>query len=741
MKDTLTLDLAGMPPEAVKCSACLERLGERLNLVRGISSVELNRDRGRVVIALGEGAERGRIEETAHRIMSEVAHGFAHETLRVGGMDCPGCASEVQAAVGGVTGVKSCSVDFASARMSVEFELGTTDVASIRREVRRLGFSASPLSVADSDTTYLPLVTLAVGGLLWLSGWLPLEPSWLDPLLFVASAAVSGWRMLVSGFIGLVNFRFSTNTLMTVAVIGALAIGEWKEGSSVAWLFALGNYFQSLTMKRTRGAVKALLESAPRTAVVRRGGGKEELPVREVVPGDLVEVRPFSQIPVDGEVVEGESLVDNSSLTGETDLSHVVPGAQVLAGGASKDGFLLIRATSHYSDSTYARTLELIERGQASRAPQQEVLDRVTAWYTPAVLVSAAVFATVAPLLGLRTWPDGLHQAFWMLMVACPCALVISIPVAVVTALGSAGRMGALVKGGVHLEALSKVRNWVFDKTGTLSYARLELVGIEPRGITEAEALSLAGALAVHSGHPASRAVAHRVIGLELPRASNVRELAGQGIEAVVEGAPLYLGKPTEDGFSGLVLERNGKVIATFALAESPRAGAAEAIRRIRSNGATVKLISGDRAEKVGPFATGLGVTDVLSGVNPDAKAQLVTDLSAAGGVAMVGDGVNDTAALQRATVGIAMGAAGSDAAIESADIVLLNDDITNLSRLLSLSLRFRSVMSQNIAFSMLTKGILLAFGAMFVLPFWLSVVGDMGVSLLVTANALRLRQ
>jgi Cd2+/Zn2+-exporting ATPase len=383
--------------------------------------------------------------------------------------------------------------------------------------------------------------------------------------------------------------------------------------------------------------------------------------------------------------------------------------------------------------------ISIIEEGQSVRAPQQEMIDRVTAWYTPAVLVAALLLGVLVPLLGIRGWQEGLHQAFWLLMVACPCALVISIPVATVTAIGAASRLGAMVKGGVFLEALSKARHWVFDKTGTLTHARMTVTASSEH---EAGASALAASLAAASTHPASVAIMRHADSPELLPATDIVEAKGKGVEGTVNGRRLRLGSPAfaGGGSGSVVLAGDGRVLAEYVLSEEARAGIDSVLQSVRADGASAVMLSGDSGVRVESFAAGAGLSDFRSASTPEAKVIAVRELASDGGAVMVGDGVNDTAALQEATVGIAMGAMGSDSAIDSADIVLLNDDIGKIPTLLKLSKNYRAILAQNIWFSLGTKAVLIVAGVLTPLPFWLAVAGDMGVSLIVIANALRLR-
>lgn len=747
---TLTLDLDLMPPEAAGCAGCLDRVQERLRLLQGVNDVQIEADRRKVRLGVSGTADASAIEERARRVISDVAAGYGHESFRVGGMDCPGCAKEIEVGLRKVDGVLSCSVDFASARMSVEFDKRVVDPETIRREVRRLGFSARSLITAESETPIAEYATLAVGGVLFAIAAATSEPLWAKVAIYCGSGIVSGWRMLYSGTLSILRLRFTMNSLMTVAVIGAAAIQEWPEAALVAWLFALGNALQAGANRRTRAALLALMDAAPQNARVRANGASESRAVADIVPGDLVEVLPFEQVPVDGEVVEGTSSVSNASLTGEIQPQFASVGVKVLAGGLNESGLLLIRADRKFSDTTYAKTLDLIERGQSTRSPQQAMIDRFSRVYTPTVIAAAFALALFGGLTGLKPWNEALHQAFWLLMVACPCALIISTPVAVVSAIGAASKIGALVRGGVYLEALSRARNWVFDKTGTLTHARLEVERVEIfDGISEEELVSIAYGLASLSGHPISRAIARYCDGRQISRAAieGVREQASLGICGSLDGKQLRLGSTAFTGAESLDakaahLSIDGRVVASFFLSEKAKAGSREAVEYLERVGAKLTMLSGDSRATVYKIADQMGIRDRHAELLPNEKAKVAQELSRDNGVVMVGDGINDVAALQRADVAIAMGAAGSDAAIEVADVVVLNDDISTLRKLHSLSRRYRAVVAQNILFSLVTKVGLVVAGVLATMPpFWIAVVGDMGVSLLVTLNAMRLRR
>lgn len=677
--------------------------------------------------------------------MAEITTGYSHDTLRIGGMDCPSCASEIENAVQRLPGVLACSVDFSRARLNAEFNRSQIDTERIQQEVRSLGFTASTIKQNDTTTSQNDYGILIIGAILWSLSWLPL-PIELKALFALSAGLVAGYKMLRAGLLSLIRLRFTTNSLMTIAVIGAAALGEWQEAGAVTWLFALGNQLQSRTIRRTRIAVQQLTDSTPQQAQRISNGKIETVEVREIVPGDKVVVPPFSRIPIDGIVLNGSSLIDNSMITGESQMHLAEAGTTVLAGSLTQNGELILQAQKKFADTTFAKMIDLIEKGASSRTPQEETIEKFAKWYTPMVILIAIGFAITLPLLGIRTWSEALHQAFWLLMVSCPCALVIATPVATVAAIGAASRIGALVRGGVFLEAITTVRHWVFDKTGTLTYNLLELESIETYGESSKQTvITLASALAKKSAHPISKAIA-RLETDESPIVLDFQEEQGLGITGVIDGQQLRMGSSKYVGYNEpsenttVYLADKTHVIAKFTLRTRIKQNAKAIINYLIDNGYDVHLFSGDETLATHKLAEATGIKHAQGKMSPSEKAKQVERLKEQGGVIVTGDGVNDVAALQRANVGVAMGAAGSDAAIESADIVLMNDDLSNLPKVINISKKLRAVITQNIIFSLSTKAILIMFGAAFVLPFWISVAGDMGVALLVIANAIRIR-
>ncbi len=741
---TLSFSFDTFPKESAGCSACLGRVLERLQSLNGVETVEVETDRRRIKVAIEDGYEKARLQNAAEKIIREVASGYGHESFRVGGMDCPSCAKEIEHAIKKMPGILACSVDFSTSRMRLELLKDKVANEEISRSVKQLGFSAKPLFAPEEGLPISEIVSLIMGGALWfIAAFIPND--FAKAILFCLATVVSAHKMLLAGIYGLLKFSYGMNVLMTVAVVGALAIKEWPEAALAAWLFACGNLVQIQASKKTRSSVKALLESAPKTARKIYSNEIKEVDVSQASVGDLVEILPHSQIPLDGIVETGYGFVNNASLTGESEPVPIAPGIKLLAGGINDDSLLTMKVSSRFEDSIYSKTLELIEQGQSSKAPQQEMIDRFAAWYTPLMILIAIFVAVIPPLAGWLSWQVSMHQAFWLLMVACPCALILSAPVASVSAIGAAGKLGALVKGGAHLDALAIAKRWVFDKTGTLTHARLELSGIEILGDkSEDEVLMIAASLAQKSNHPVSKAILRNSKSRLEPE--NVQVFAGEGVTGQIQNRVYKLGNASflnvekSIGTEALLGDENS-LLARFRFADKPKSEAAQAIKELQSEKLRTALLSGDEHRSVQPLASALNLEDYKGNLSPAEKAEYVSKWNMDGGVVMVGDGINDLAALQRARVSIAMGAAGSESAIESADIVLLNDRIENLPKLRNIGKRYRAVMAQNIAFSLITKAGLIVIGAIFTgLPFWLAVAGDMGVALLVTANALRIK-
>jgi Cd2+/Zn2+-exporting ATPase len=700
------------------------------------------------------------------------------------GMDCADCARTIEKAVASLPGVGSATVNFGAARLSVLPAAGHDDSLErvVERKVSEAGYSATPTR-ARASLRQVPywrrerrVLTAAVAAAFAAVAFVlsfTLVPAWLADALFAASIVVGGLGFARAGLLALRSGRADMNLLMTIAVIGAAALGDWGEAATVVLLFAFGGILQSYTLDRTRGAIRSLMDIAPDTALVRRidrSGGlpvarEIRLPVEEVAVNEAVIVGPGERLPLDGVVVSGVSSVDQSPITGESVPVDVEPGSQVFAGAINGPGALLVKVTKVAGESTLSRIIAMVEEAQARRAPSQQLVDRFSAVYTPLVIAGALLIAVVPPLLFGQPFDEWFYRALVLLVVACPCALVISTPVSIVAAIGAATRRGVLIKGGSTLEELGRVRVVAFDKTGTLTVGRPHVVSVDALDGDPTHLLNLAAAAESRSEHPLARAVLHASResrnGSALPEASDFVASPGLGARARVDGQEIYVGSPryfgahnihldgaaprldalNAEGKTAVLVGTSERVLGVIALADTPRPEARASLAGLRRAGIReLTMLTGDNPRTAASIASTVGVDHYKAELLPAEKVEAVHRLhDEYGSVAMVGDGINDAPALAMADVGIAMGVAGTDAALEVADVALMSDDLSRLDFAILLSRRTVRVIKQNITVSLIVKALALGLAAFGLLPLWGAILADMGVSLLVTLNGMTL--
>jgi Cd2+/Zn2+-exporting ATPase len=683
-------------------------------------------------------------------------------------MDCHEEVAILQRRLGRLKGLEALDADVMGQRLRVKYDAARLSASAISEAVAQTGMRAwleHEQPIATSADTWRTRLVVASGlallaGLLLLAVETPV-PAWP---LFVLSALSGG---IPVGRRALVSARarvLDINVLMVIAVIGALVLQEWTEAASVVFLFALAQLLETRAMERARGAIRSLMELSPVEAVVRRNGREQRTPVDEVRLGEVVLVAPGDKIPLDGRVVAGTSHINQAPVTGESLPVEKLTGDEVFAGTINGRGALDIEVTHLRADSTVARIIHIVERAQAQRAPSQAFVDRFARIYTPIVLVLAVVIAVVPPVLfgaDAGTW---IYRALVLLVISCPCALVISTPVSIVSALAAAARKGVLIKGGARLEQLAKVRCVAFDKTGTLTRGQLHVVDVLPlNGFTVADVLRAAASLEVRSEHPIGQAIVRRATAesIGLDPVEHFQALPGRGAEAIVDGRRVFVGnsalmadrgvRSTElaaaddtlgsRGASPTFVVRDGVAIGVIGVADQPREAAREALDLLRSNGIErIAMLTGDTRRTAEALAQSLGIDDVRADLLPEHKAEAVAALKAqCGTLAMVGDGVNDAPALATADVGIAMGVAGSAAALETADVALMADELAKISYAVRLSRATARNIRANIAFSLALKAAFLLLAVAGFATLWMAVAADMGASLLVIANALRL--
>ncbi len=682
-------------------------------------------------------------------------------------MDCPTEEGLLRKVLNGVPGVKAIEVDLIERHLHVAHSLD--DAAPIERAIRSTGMSPEPLQ-ADAPAEAPPAGFLARYGRLALAGVLAAaaetvalvvgrDDIWPVMALALAAIVLGGRTTLYKGWIALRHMTLNIHLLMAVAVIGAALIGRWPEAAMVIWLFALAETIEARSLDRARDAIRALTALAPEQALVEGSDGSwQNVAAASVAVGARVRARAGERIALDGRVEDGVSAVDQSPITGESLPVDKQAGDTVYAGTVNLQGTLTYRVTAVASDTTLARIARAIQEGQAQRAPTQRFVDRFARVYTPVVLVGAILFALGAVMLGGMAWQQAVYQALVLLVVACPCALVISTPVTVVSGLAAAARMGILIKGGLYLEQGRRLRRIVFDKTGTLTRGTPELVGTFTLAhIDAAQALGLAASLNALSSHPLAQALTRAHGTAALQQVDDFEAIAGQGVRGRIDGQDYTLGNaaltgarldaPTTArmqeqetaGRTAIVLADAQRVLAVFAVADTVRPDAAATVAALTAQGVRVAMLSGDSPRVTAAVGHTLGIDDARGGLLPRDKLDIVAQWADAGRTGMVGDGVNDAPALARADVGFAMGAAGSPAALETADVALMDDELAKLPRFIDLSHRTARILTQNIVFALGLKFLVFVLTLTGDASLWMAVFADTGASLLVVLNGMRL--
>jgi Cd2+/Zn2+-exporting ATPase len=681
------------------------------------------------------------------------------QVFHIAEMDCVTEVALVEGRLKALAGVCSVRASALTRRATV---VHTLEPGAIEQALRGVGLQASE-AVERPERSSLTTPTLAAAALttagFGASAFAPALATWL----FAAGILAGGVPIARKGFERARQRILDMNVLMTLAVVGAMAIGDWAEGASTVALFSLAQLLEARSLDRARKAIAGLMTLAPEEARVRRDAAESRVAATAVLTGETILVSPGERVPMDGLVEEGVSELDQSPLTGESQPVTKRTGDEVFAGSINGSGLLAVRVTRAAAETTLSRLIRRVEEAQASRAPSQGFVDRFARVYTPAVVALAAAVATLPPLLGTGTFGDWFYRALVLLVIACPCALVISTPVSIVSALTAASCRGVLIKGGAHLEALGRIRAIAFDKTGTLTEGRLVVTDVQPApGIAADELVALAAALELRSVHPLGDAIAAFARERRIPTgaSSSVTALPGRGIRGRVNGCDVIVGSHRlfdeermcdhrldadlarlegEGKTAVMVGDKARGLLGVLAVADAVRRDAAAAVAELQREGLEVTMLTGDNRGTAEAIARQVGIAEWSAGLLPEDKVARIRALHEAGEVAMVGDGVNDAPALAAASVGIAMGGRGTDAALETADVVLLSDDLRRITGSVRLGRRTRRVVRQNVALALAVKAAVLVVALAGHGSLWAAVAADMGASLLVIGNGLRL--
>ena len=674
-----------------------------------------------------------------------------HYSWVVDGMDCAACARKVENAVKQIPGVSHVQVRFATEKLLVSAESDVSEqvVSAVSNAGYSLRSETAPAEKTAPLRENLPLIALVM--MMALSWGLEQINHPFGNLAFIATTLVGLYpiarqalRLMKSGS------WFAIETLMSVAAIGALFIGATAEAAMVLLLFLIGERLEGWAASRARKGVSALMALKPETATRVTGNERQTVAINALRPGDVIEVAAGGRLPADGTLLTATASFDESALTGESIPVERTAGEKVPAGATSVDRLVQLTVLSEPGDSAIDRILKLIEEAEERRAPVERFIDRFSRIYTPAIMLVALLVTIVPPLFFGAPWEGWIYKGLTLLLIGCPCALVISTPAAITSGLAAAARRGALIKGGAALEQLSQVQQVAFDKTGTLTVGKPQVTGVYPQDIGEDELLTLAAAVEQGSTHPLAQAIVREAQsrGLAIPTATAQRALVGSGIEADIDGKKVLIVAAGKSSNSEVeALEQTGQTVVTvmqdgvakgmLALRDTLRDDAKEAVAALHQLGVQGVILTGDNPRAAAAIAGELGL-DFKAGLLPADKVSAVTELNSHAPLAMIGDGINDAPAMKASTIGIAMGS-GTDVALETADAALTHNRLTGLAQMISLARATRANIRQNISIALGLKGIFLVTTLLGITGLWLAVLADTGATVLVTANALRL--
>ncbi|MCA3033472.1 MAG: heavy metal translocating P-type ATPase [Rhodocyclaceae bacterium] len=698
--------------------------------------------------------------------------------LKIQNMDCPTEEALVRKAIGGLPGVVALEFDLINRILTVGHTL--TNAGSIDTALRSIGMAGVPLAAGKPGATTVAAdehqaasiskrqwILMTVAGIAAISAEVVAyttgnETSIAVALLALIAIFTGGVETLKKGWIALKTFTLNINLLMSVAVIGAVAIGQWPEAAVVIWLFGIAEMIEVLSLDRARNAIRALMANAPETAFVQQADGAwSEVPADQVAVGLIVRVRPGERIALDGIVVSGQSGVNQAPITGESIPVEKTVGATLFAGSLNERGVLEFRVTAATGETTLDRIAKSIQAAQGQRAPTQRFVDKFARVYTPVVFVLAVLVAIVPPLAFGMPWYDWIYKALVLLVIACPCALVISTPVTIVSGLTAAARRGILIKGGTYLEQGRELKTVALDKTGTITHGKPVLTDVVAlASMSKEESLRIAASLDTLSDHPVATAIVGGYKG-SVAAVEKFEALHGRGVKGTLEGVTYFVGNhrlmeelkvcssQLEEALdrleieakTAIVLSTDKETLAIFAVADTIRDTSKVAIAELKSLGIEAIMLTGDNDKTAKAVAAQVGIADARGNMMPDDKLAAIETFLERGLVGMVGDGVNDAPALARSSIGFAMGAAGTDTAIETADVALMQDDLRKLPEFIRLSKKTSQVLWQNIVFALGIKAVFFALTLTGQGTLWMAVFADAGASLIVVANGLRLLQ
>lgn len=751
---------------------CVARLTEKLLANRGISRVHVAESGAVSVLCMHYDPTilpLERLHQLARTAGAGITTQYRHENLHLLGMGCTDCAASIEHVVGRTEGVVTVSVSYAAERMRVEYDIERISSEAIVSRIRAMGYDVAVTKKEGVLARHGDLLLSLASGLFLAAGFfgglLGVLPWLLQLGCYVAAYLLGGFDAARHGLRAAIHLEFDIDLLMVVAAAGAAVVGQWAEGALLLFLFSLGHALEHAVLGRARGAIDALAELAPQQALIRREGREYQVATDELLRGDTVIVRPGERIPIDGSVLSGNSGVDESTITGESMPAAKTPGRPVYAGTVNGDGALVIEVTKLRTETMLSRIVTMVKEAQTQKAPTERAIDRFERIFVPVVLVGVVLMALVPPLVGILTLRDAFLRAMTVLVATSPCALAIATPAAVLSAIARAARCGVLIKGGRYLEALGRIRAAAFDKTGTITTGEPRMNDLVcAAGVSSERLLSVAAAAERQSKHPLARALGAEAErrGIEVGTAEEARDSGGRGIRAVVGGFEVLVGSPVfiaehrvevpgaiasaadrlhDEGKTAVYVTEAGSLLGCVAFADAPRPEAAAMVRSLRRSGIRhLALLTGDNARVAEAVGREVGIEDRRAELLPDEKVAAIEQMvEHYGPTAMIGDGINDAPAMARSSVSIAMGARGSDVALETADVALMSDDLTMLPFAIGLSRRARRIIVGNLIVAIGVILLLLTASAVGLATIGEAIAVHEGSTLVVVANALRL--
>jgi Cd2+/Zn2+-exporting ATPase len=777
MTGELELDIPILLPQIESDrDQCIARLQDLLASKRGIDHIHVHNDRAPAQLCLHYDSDLvslAEVQRLAERAGATVANRYHHDLLELDGMDCGDCALVVEHGLARLDGVLAASVNYPAAKLRVEYDTEKISRRAVVARVRDLGYAVRDekrMGGRVRENWELALAILSGAMLASGFGLAQFGAPTLMPIVFYIFAYIAGGFDITRHALHTIRqLKFDIDALMVLAALGAALLGDFAEGALLLFLFSLGHALEHFAMERARNAIHALAKLSPKTARVARDHKETEIAVEQLQRSDIVIVRAGERIPIDGPIVKGRSAVDQSPITGESVPLDKAEGDAVFAGTLNGDGVLEVAVAKLARDTTLAHVIQMVEEAQTQKSPTQRFTEKFESVFVPAVLGLDVALIVVPPILGIAPFDVSFYRAMALLVAASPCALAIGTPAAILSAVAQAARNGVLVKGGVHLENLGALNAIAFDKTGTVTQGKPEVTDVVAMTasrdkLANGHLLALAAAVESHSTHPLAQAVvrAAQARRLELPKVDTVETLVGRGLRANLDNATVLIGNLKmldaekiamddatrqraesleREGKTTMLVARDGTVLGILALADTPRAESQDTLARLRALGVQQTImLTGDNERVAATIAKQVGLTDYRANLMPEDKVTAIQELTAQyGAVAMVGDGVNDAPALANATVGIAMGGAGTDVALESADIALMGDDLSKLPFAVGLSRATRTVIRQNLALSLGVIALLIVASVTGIVSLGIAILFHEGSTLAVVGNALRL--